>query len=127
MHFLSEGAMRRPGYRYTACGVGYPENARPYIQTWHIDGPVLRLRDGSLHWLTLWERINVWFGRDDAMTLEARHRPDLIHLDDDADNVPCMCCGGPIGADPVFLGDDSACRLCGEAEIIAQHRDWLGK
>ena len=48
----------------------YPRTSRPYIQPNHIDGPVLHLRDGSLHWLTPWERFLFWLGKTDAEALE---------------------------------------------------------
>lgn len=49
----------------------------PYIQTGHIDGPVLNYSDGQMHWLTLRERLAVAFGRASARTLQAKRRPDL--------------------------------------------------
>lgn len=33
------------------------EEREPHIQWSHIDGPLLHCRDGSLHWLTLLERL----------------------------------------------------------------------
>lgn len=83
IHIVSHSDMKRPGYLYNASGVGWPATARPEIEFDHIDGPVLRMRDGSLHWLTLWERFCVWMRWDDAMTIEARRRPDLINLEHD--------------------------------------------
>jgi len=83
IHIASHPDLRRPGYRYNKVGIGFPNTARPEIELDHIDGPVLIMRDGSMHWLTLWERLNVWIGRDDAMTLESRLRPDLIDLEND--------------------------------------------
>jgi hypothetical protein len=50
--------------------VGYPDTARPHIQHNHVDGPLLRMRDGRLHWPTLWERVLLFFGQTDAKTLE---------------------------------------------------------
>jgi hypothetical protein len=52
---------------------GYGFDARPHIQLDHIDGPLLLLRDGRLHWLTLAERILLWLGRTDAAQLERKH------------------------------------------------------
>lgn len=83
IHLVSHPDLKRPGYHYLPTGVGFPYTARPEIDRGHIDGPVLRMRDGSLHWLTLWERITTLLGFDDAMTIEARRRPDLIDLEND--------------------------------------------
>lgn len=30
--------------------------AEPHIKWNHVDGPMLTCRDGSAHWLTMWER-----------------------------------------------------------------------
>lgn len=56
-------------------------NARPHIQRNHIDGPLLVMRDGSLHWLTLMERFALCLGRTNAHELEAKLRPDLAAYD----------------------------------------------
>ncbi len=53
--------------------VGYPFSSRPHLQMNHIDGPLLCLRDGRLHWLTWRERIQVFFGKTDALKLEQKH------------------------------------------------------
>lgn len=37
--------------------IQYPKDSKPEIQWNHIDGPLLHCRDGSLHWLTLLERL----------------------------------------------------------------------
>lgn len=58
-------------------GVGYPISARPSIQPNHIDGPMLVFRDGQLHWLTIWERIQFALGLTDAEKLERKRRPNL--------------------------------------------------
>lgn len=50
--------------------ISYQDSARPYIQRHHIDGPLLVMRDGRLHWLTFWERVLLLFGQTDAQTLE---------------------------------------------------------
>ncbi len=34
----------------------------PHIQWNHVDGPVLTRSDGSMHWLTWWERFCLFFG-----------------------------------------------------------------
>lgn len=83
MHLISDPSSKRPGYRYvmTESGlgfIGYPETARPEINWNHIDGPLLYYRDGQLHWLTLWERFRCWLGLDNAETIEAKRRPDLL-------------------------------------------------
>ncbi len=54
-------------------GDSYPAGALPHIQWDHIDGPLLNLRDGRLHWLTLWERIRFRLGFDTALTLERKN------------------------------------------------------
>ncbi len=53
--------------------IGYPAGSLPSIQWNHIDGPLLHLRDGRLHWLTLWERIRLRLGLDTALTLERKN------------------------------------------------------
>lgn len=78
--FASKDAPERADYRYenVAGGkVGYHKDARPSINAKHIDGPLLYLRNGELHWLTPWERFMFWIGRTDAETLEKKHRPHL--------------------------------------------------
>jgi len=80
MLWASEDAPQRPGYIYRwVCGgyVGYPKSVRPSINWKHIDGPLLYYRDGQMHWLTLWERLCCWLGRDDAESIEHKRRPDL--------------------------------------------------
>lgn len=61
-----------------APGMGFPLTARPSLMMNHIDGPLLTFRDGQMHWLTWRERISVWLGRDDAESLERKHRPKLV-------------------------------------------------
>ncbi|VIO73872.1 hypothetical protein [Bradyrhizobium ivorense] len=34
----------------------------PSINWKHIDGPLLYASTGRLHWLTIWERIQMFFG-----------------------------------------------------------------
>ena len=53
--------------------ISYPSDSRPHIQMRHIDGPVLWMRDGRAHWLTIWERIAVRFGWQDAYSLERKY------------------------------------------------------
>lgn len=56
--------------------VGYESSAQPYIQFNHIDGPLLHLRSGKLHWLTLLERIQLFFKLTDIYSLERKHWND---------------------------------------------------
>ena len=77
MHIVSDQSLQRPGYVYNEHGVGYRENTLPWIQWKHIDGPLLYYSDGQLHWLTLWERLRFWIGRDNAESIQTRRRPDL--------------------------------------------------
>lgn len=51
----------------------YQAGAKPLIDLKHIDGPLLTLRDGRVHWLTPWERFLVRTGRADAYTLERKY------------------------------------------------------
>lgn len=77
MHIASDKSLYRAGYIYNAQGVGYPSGSRPSINWHHIDGPLLYYSDGQMHWLTLWERLRCWFGRDNADSIERRRRPEL--------------------------------------------------
>ena len=80
MLFASDDAPRRPGFRYANVPggiVGWPDCSRPTINVNHIDGPVLWMRNGEMHWLTLWERLLLWLGKTDALALERKHRPHL--------------------------------------------------
>lgn len=61
-------------------GIAVPSTAKPHIQADHIDGPLLVMRSGELHWLTLWERFQFMLGRADAFSLERKHRPLLPGL-----------------------------------------------
>lgn len=51
----------------------YRAGSEPSINWRHIDGPVLCLRDGRMHWLTLWERIEYLLGFTDTNALELKH------------------------------------------------------
>lgn len=53
----------------------FRSDAKPSIQWTHIDGPLLHLRCGTLHWLTFRERFRVWLGLDDAYSLERKYAP----------------------------------------------------
>lgn len=81
MLFASQDAPKRPDYLYAempgGSWVGWRREARPSINRRHIDGPLLYLRNGELHWLTLWERFLLWLGMTDALTLERKYRPEL--------------------------------------------------
>ena len=46
---------------------------QPHIQRDHIDGPMLVMTDGRLHWLTLWERFCLLIGWHDARSLDRKH------------------------------------------------------
>lgn len=58
--------------------IGWQKSARPHIQWNHIDGPMLSMRTGEVHWLTLWERIQLRFGWTGIHALEYKHS-DLLH------------------------------------------------
>ena len=121
IHIANVPLLRRPGYRYTEAGVGFPATAFPHIKWRHIDGPLLVMRDGTLHWLTLWERFTCWLDVSSALSIERKRRPDLSFATDEGD-LPCMFCGKgiPPGAE---VGDDYgnfACEECGSSEIVAQ-------
>ena len=51
--------------------------SEPSINRNHIDGPLLIYSDGQLHWLTIVERIALFFGRTDAANIQAKRRPEL--------------------------------------------------
>ena len=76
MHIVSDKSMKRPGYTYqrSASGwVGYPTTFHPAKINWkHIDGPLMYLTNGQLHWLTWRERIQLFFGWIDIHELDMR-------------------------------------------------------
>jgi hypothetical protein len=80
MLYASENAPKRPGYCYEPAPgggfIGYPQTARPHIRA-NIDGPLLVMRNGEMHYLTTWERILFRLGKTDALALEQKHRPHL--------------------------------------------------
>lgn len=49
----------------------YPRE--PHIKRDHIDGPLLVMSDGAMHWLTLWERLCLAVGWHDEHTLERKY------------------------------------------------------
>lgn len=72
--------MDRFGYIEVGPGtaVAFDPHAVPYIRWGHIDGPVLHLRNASMHWLTLSERFLVWVGWHDARSLERKHAAEFV-------------------------------------------------
>lgn len=74
VHITNNPAWRRKGYIYNEQGVGVPEGARPHINWNHVDGPLLRTSDCGLHWLTLLERIQMFFGWTNIDALDHKHR-----------------------------------------------------
>src|ERR1700722_7049033 len=58
--------------------VEFNPDAVPSIQWNHIDSPLLHMRSGEIHWLTLWERFRVWLDLDNEYTLEKKHSPDFV-------------------------------------------------
>lgn len=70
----------RPGHVYQSMGsggyVGWSATSEPRIQA-NIDGPLLVMRNGELHWLTWRERWLLWRGKTDAHRLERKYRPAL--------------------------------------------------
>ena len=55
----------------------YRRGAQPHIEPDNIDGPLLVMRDGRLHWLTSWERFLLavgWYDRfEGAYILERKY------------------------------------------------------
>lgn len=49
----------------------------PYINTSHVDGPVLTYSNGQMHWLTFWERVALALGWTSAARIQEKRRPDL--------------------------------------------------
>lgn len=73
MHFVSDKSLQRSGWIYNDYGVGYPEAAETFIQWEHVDGPLMYLRNGQLHWLTWRERLGLWFGLTDVASIEMKY------------------------------------------------------
>jgi hypothetical protein len=61
IHIVSDKSMERPGYVYKN-GIGVPEDQGYFIVWKHIDGPLMYLSGGGLHWLTYAERIQLYLG-----------------------------------------------------------------
>jgi hypothetical protein len=82
MRFASAGAAARPDYIEVDARLGisvfFDPDAVPYIHWEHIDGPLLHMRNGQLHWLTWRERFSVWLCRDNEFTLERKHIPEFV-------------------------------------------------
>jgi hypothetical protein len=75
MHFVSDRTLMRTGYTYQAAPggfVGHPSNMQPHVNWKHIDGPLLYLTNGGLHWLTIRERIGCFFGLTTIEHINAR-------------------------------------------------------
>jgi|HubBroStandDraft_6_1064221.scaffolds.fasta_scaffold578518_2 hypothetical protein len=81
MLIASSDAPKRPDYNYEKASggtmIGWPKSSRPYINRNHIDGPLLYMRNGELHWLTFGERVALMFGWVDALSLERKYKPQL--------------------------------------------------
>lgn len=75
MHFISDTSQQRVGYVYDKMGlVGRPKGSKPTVNWKHIDGPLLIMTDNTLHWLTLWERFQLYFGYITLEELDIKHR-----------------------------------------------------
>lgn len=61
-----------------ARGIGFNGYAPPIIVENNIDGPMLCFSDGQVHWLTIPERIQLWFGWTNAEKLQCKLRPRLV-------------------------------------------------
>lgn len=62
------------------CGVGFPADSKPSINSRHIDGPLLTFSDGQMHWLGPWQRIQFALGFTDADKLQRKLRPNLTRI-----------------------------------------------
>lgn len=51
----------------------HPTPREPRLVRRHIDGPYLLKLDGTMHWLTLWERLLTKLGIWGAWDIEARY------------------------------------------------------
>lgn len=54
-------------------GVYRSPAVHPHVKWKHPDGPLLVCRDGTLHWLTWWERIGLRLGFYTLATLDRQH------------------------------------------------------
>lgn len=85
MIYTTEEMPGRPGWIYEEAPggggyIGYRDTARPDIHWNNVDGPLLCFRNGEMQWLTWRERFRCWMGWDDALSLEAKHRPHLARV-----------------------------------------------
>lgn len=54
--------------------ITYPANASlPYINMRHIDGPFIYMRNGNIKWLSIWDRVLLFFGFTDKYKLEDKY------------------------------------------------------
>jgi len=78
MHIISDASMKRPGWTYQRVPGGwrgYQERFEPATINWkHINGPLMYLTNGQLHWLTRWERIQLFFGWADIHELDMKRQ-----------------------------------------------------
>jgi hypothetical protein len=72
MHIVSDKSLERPGYVYNN-GVGYPIDMTHEMVWDHIDGPLMYLSNGQLHWLTLRERLALWLGLTTEQAINDKH------------------------------------------------------
>ena len=54
----------------------YPADNQPHIVWNHIDGPLLCCRDGTLHWLTVTERLWLRMGVTNINQLDEKYNQD---------------------------------------------------
>jgi hypothetical protein len=73
IHIVSDPKLQRPGYVYKD-GVGVRQDRVPSVNYKHIDGPLLYTSDAGLHWLTYWERIQLFFGWKSLSEIDRKHR-----------------------------------------------------
>ena len=79
MHIISDASLKRHGYVYERDGtaegfIGYPVESDFNVVWKHIDGPLLKTSTGKLHWLTWWERIQLYFKWTTLDRLNWKHR-----------------------------------------------------
>ncbi len=53
--------------------IGFGEDSKADINWDHVDGPLLYCRDGSIHWLTWFERFCLYFGFIDINYLDKKY------------------------------------------------------
>jgi hypothetical protein len=56
--------------------VMFPNSSEPFINWKHIDGPLLILRNGELHWLTWIDRFQLYFRLTNIYKLERKYWND---------------------------------------------------